>query len=65
VVELVDSLEPDRAEAVAQAFTVYFQLVNLAEERQRVRILRRRSHEPAAVAESLSATIAELSRSRG
>ena len=65
VVELVDSLEPDRAEAVAQAFTVYFQLVNLAEERQRVRILRRRSHEPAAVAESLSATIAELSRSLG
>jgi len=60
VVELVDGLEPDRAEAVAQAFTVYFQLVNLAEERQRVRILRRRSHEPGAVAESLSATIAEL-----
>lgn len=31
---------PARAEAVARAFTVYFQLVNLAEERQRVRALR-------------------------
>jgi phosphoenolpyruvate carboxylase len=60
VVELVDGLEPDRAEAVAQAFTVYFQLVNLAEERHRVRILRRRSHEAAAVAESLAATVNEL-----
>jgi len=60
VVELVDGLDPDRAEAVAQAFTVYFQLVNLAEERHRVRILRRRSHEPVAVAESLAATVNEL-----
>jgi len=65
VVALVDGLEADRAEAVAQAFTVYFQLVNLAEERHRVRILRRRSHEPAPVAESLAATIAELSAKLG
>jgi phosphoenolpyruvate carboxylase len=65
VVELVDSLDPDRAEAVAQAFTVYFQLVNLAEERHRVRILRRRSHEPVAVAESLAATISDLSGKLG
>ena len=65
VVELVDGLDPDRAEAVAQAFTVYFQLVNLAEERQRVRILRQRSHEPAAVAESLTATVGELSAKLG
>jgi phosphoenolpyruvate carboxylase len=65
VVELVDGLEPDRAEAVAQAFTVYFQLVNLAEERHRVRILRERSHAPAAVAESLAATVTELSAKLG
>ncbi len=32
-----------RAEAVITAFTLYFQLVNLAEERQRVRSLRRRA----------------------
>jgi phosphoenolpyruvate carboxylase len=50
---------------VAQAFTVYFQLVNLAEERQRVRILRRRSHEAVAVAESLASTIAELESKLG
>ena len=65
VVELVDGLEPDRAEAVAQAFTVYFQLVNLAEERQRVRILRSRSRERGAVAESLDSTIAELASQLG
>jgi phosphoenolpyruvate carboxylase len=65
VVDLVDSLDPDRAEAVAQAFTVYFQLVNLAEERHRVRILRRRSHEPAAVAESLASTVADLNGKLG
>ena len=65
VVDLVQGLQPDRAEAVARAFTVYFQLVNLAEERHRVRILRRRSHGPAAVAESLSATLAELGEKLG
>ncbi|MDQ6917852.1 MAG: phosphoenolpyruvate carboxylase [Candidatus Dormibacteraeota bacterium] len=65
LVDLVAGFHPNRAEAVAQAFTVYFQLVNLAEERQRVRILRQRSHEPAAVAESLSATVADLSAKLG
>ena len=37
------ALDLDRAEAVIGAFALYFQLVNLAEERQRVRSLRRRS----------------------
>ena len=32
-----------RLAAVAKAFTLYFQLVNLAEERQRIRVLRTRS----------------------
>lgn len=35
------------AEAVARAFAMFFQLVNLAEERQRVRILRAREREAA------------------
>ena len=38
---LVDELP--RATAVLKAFTIYFQLINLAEEQQRVHILRQRS----------------------
>ena len=36
----IAGLDLDRAAAVARAFTLYFQLVNLAEERQRIRVLR-------------------------
>src|SRR6266540_3340114 len=42
VVGIVAGFDLDRAESVARAFTVYFQLVNLAEEHYRVRILRER-----------------------
>jgi phosphoenolpyruvate carboxylase len=34
------ALDTSEAAAVAKAFTLYFQLVNLAEERQRIRVLR-------------------------
>ncbi len=37
--------EPERAQAVLKAFSNYFQLVNLAEEQQRVRVLRARTHQ--------------------
>ena len=40
VTDLVAALDLARAEDVIRAFTCYFQLVNLAEERQRVRTLR-------------------------
>lgn len=40
--ELIASFSPQRAEDVANAFTVYFHLVNLAEENHRVRVLRER-----------------------
>jgi phosphoenolpyruvate carboxylase len=40
--QLVDALDLDQAERVARAFTVLFHLVNLAEERHRVRVLRHR-----------------------
>ncbi len=43
VTDLVASFDLDRAEDVIRAFTCYFQLVNLAEERHRVRTLRERS----------------------
>jgi phosphoenolpyruvate carboxylase len=35
--ELLDGLAPDEERAVARAFTTYFELINLAEERERVR----------------------------
>ena len=41
-VEIADSFTIGRADEVARAFTVYFHLVNLAEEHQRVRQLRQR-----------------------
>jgi phosphoenolpyruvate carboxylase len=45
----VQQLTAGEAARMAMAFTVYFELVNLAEETHRVRILRRRRHEQYAV----------------
>ncbi|WP_091707070.1 phosphoenolpyruvate carboxylase [Microbacterium sp. cf046] len=44
--DIADSLTIERADEVARAFTCYFHLVNLAEEHQRVRILRERDGRP-------------------
>jgi phosphoenolpyruvate carboxylase len=46
----VQKLTPAESARMAMAFTVYFELVNLAEETHRVRILRRRRHAQYAVA---------------
>ncbi len=61
----VGALEPHEAYEVAMAFTTYFELVNLAEENHRIRILKRRKvaqiegkREPQR--ESIEAAIAEL-----
>ncbi len=43
--QLLDRLPPERESIVARAFTTYFELINLAEERERVRVLRNASHE--------------------
>ncbi|MET0735837.1 MAG: phosphoenolpyruvate carboxylase [Microbacterium sp.] len=44
--EIADSFTVARADEVARAFTCYFHLVNLAEEHQRVRLLRERDGRP-------------------
>jgi phosphoenolpyruvate carboxylase len=65
IATLVASWDLDRAEQVARAFTVYFHLANLAEEHQRIRMLRERDAGPEPVRESLAAAVAELTRDAG
>jgi phosphoenolpyruvate carboxylase len=55
----------ERAELVARAFTLYFHLVNLAEERQRVRVLLGSQAGEGPRRESLAAAVAELSQHPG
>ena len=60
--EEIDGLDLAVAERLARAFTRYFQLVNLAEEKARVRALRRRERASPEgfVGESLGAAVREL-----
>ncbi len=58
LLELVQTLPLDEARGVVKAFATYFQLVNLAEEEERVRVLRRRSEEASARGAALPETIA-------
>ncbi|WP_100349182.1 phosphoenolpyruvate carboxylase [Luteimicrobium subarcticum] len=62
--ELIAGFTPERAEDVAQAFTCYFHLVNLAEENHRVRVLRAReaglSPTQSRAEDSLPAAVAQL-----
>ncbi len=60
--QLIDSLSLDEAELVARSFAIYFELVNLAEEQNRVHVLRQReraSH-PQPLPESIPDAIATL-----
>ena len=45
VEQTLDRLSPDMQDIVARAFTTYFELINLAEERQRVREIREGSQD--------------------
>jgi phosphoenolpyruvate carboxylase len=65
IIRLVASWSLERADQVARAFTVYFHLANLAEEHQRIRILRERDTGQQPVRESLAAAVAEVSRDEG
>ncbi|HEY1455591.1 MAG TPA: phosphoenolpyruvate carboxylase [Candidatus Dormibacteraeota bacterium] len=62
---LVASFTVERAEQVARAFTCYFQLINLAEERHRARALRERERDATPLVESLAETIEEIRRRHG
>ena len=59
----IASLDVARAASVARAFTLYFQLVNLAEERQRIRVLRTRARRAKGrpIDESLGEAVERLS----
>jgi len=65
ITELVDSLSPQDMQAVGRAFTLYFQLINVAEDQHRVRTMRARirKESPQALDESIRAVVGDLWRS--
>jgi phosphoenolpyruvate carboxylase len=65
IATLVASWSWERAERVARAFTVYFHLVNLAEEQHRVRTLRARDLADRPPRESLADAVARLTAEGG
>ncbi|MFB6130197.1 MAG: phosphoenolpyruvate carboxylase [Salinigranum sp.] len=55
----IDALSPADESVVARGFTTYFELINLAEERERVRAIREAAQE-GTVADGLQATVESL-----
>ena len=62
ILELADSLTTGEIQEVARAFTVYFQLINVAEDHHRARVLRQRTRAkfPEPIRESIQAAINDL-----
>jgi phosphoenolpyruvate carboxylase len=65
ITALVSSWSWQRAELVARAFTVYFHLINLAEEQQRVRTLRMRDSGDRPPRESFADAVSRLTAEGG
>ena len=63
--ELTHGMSLEEQEQVTRAFTVYFELINLAEEHHRARVLRKREQDayPDPVPESIGAAVAALHQS--
>ncbi|WP_416361460.1 phosphoenolpyruvate carboxylase [Microbacterium ginsengisoli] len=58
--QIADGFTVARADEVARAFTCYFHLVNLAEEHQRVRVLRQRAARDEEAADSVTVALERL-----
>lgn len=60
--QLVESLDLRQIREIARAFTLYFQLINVAEDHHRARVLRARmrAEAPNPIGESLRAAIADM-----
>jgi len=65
VVDLVAGFDDDRSLEVARAFTLYFQLINLAEEHQRIRVLAERGRADERVHDSIAAAVADVDAREG
>ncbi len=62
---IAESFPVERSDEVARAFTVYFHLVNLAEERHRVRLVREGRPEVEGEIDTIPKAIAQLSEELG
>lgn len=60
--QLMSGLSCEEARTVARAFSIFFDMANIAEDRQRIRVLREREQEqyPKPISESLGAAIGVL-----
>nr|WP_073190739.1 phosphoenolpyruvate carboxylase [Tessaracoccus bendigoensis] len=64
-IEIADSFTVERADEVARAFTVYFHLVNLAEECQRIRIVRAGAADPDEPGDTIPGAFSQLAAELG
>ncbi len=65
VVDIVASFDLDHAAAVARAFTLYFQLINLAEEHHRIHDLRETGRDEVPLHESIASAVAVVRQGEG